>query len=135
MTSTIYDVEKTRLEMFVDRINREIKDIDKDSERYKYLMNVLEGLPRDNSENLTTVLEKVSSSVYGKEWRKLPEFHKIQKIKQYLSEKYGDEDYTEIEKKIIKLVSEKKLGTAKCVEYDTKTMSIKKIIVSKEEIY
>lgn len=145
MSTINVELERVKKILFIQRIKDEIDDIDEmknDGEideditnRYDIISKIYYNLTQ-TQKNLSTLLEDAYNNVYMKKWNRLPNYHKIQKIKEYLNEKYKNDDKkTDIEKKLIDLVQDGKLNTCKIVDYDSENKKINKITLSKKEIY
>ncbi len=69
--------------------------------------------------------DEINNYVYRKTWNRLPNFHKVVKIKEYIKELVNDEKtQNEIVKLLSKYVEEKKINTKKFVDYDSKDCKI-----------
>lgn len=89
-----------------------------------------------NNNSLDTAVTNASATICTKKWNRLPDYYKILKIKEYMEEKYNSEPKRkEIEAMLIKRINDGELNTCKIVTYDTDECKIKKIMLSKKEIY
>ena len=68
------------------------------------------------------LFSKIDNSVYKMPWRRLPEFHKNIKLKEYIKDKAYSNNDTEVLEKL--LIGNAILNSEKCVTYDTTTMKI-----------
>jgi len=146
MTSINIELERIKKSFFIQRLKDEIEEIDNMDEdeldentkaKYELIMRVHTDLTQ-TQKNLSTLLEDAYNNVYTKKWNKLPNYHKVQKIKEYLNEKYKSEPESkkkEIEQKLISLVQEGKLNSCRLVDYDTINKKINKVTLTKTEIY
>jgi len=95
--------------------------------RIETILNTLTGKSNGVHINRKEFFSSVDSAVYKYPWRKLPEFHKNVKLKEYISEKYGD-NINELEKL---LLSNSELNSDKCVTYNQENAKIDDIPVLK----
>jgi hypothetical protein len=124
------EIDHIKKQLFIERIQNELIELKEDTERYKYLNDILTQI---NSKNITTIIEtidQVNSNEYKKKWFRLSEYHKISKIKEYVIEK----NLQSIENDLIKAIKEKKLNTIKEVTYDNVNLKITKIKFN-EKVY
>lgn len=147
MNSINIELERTKKILFIERLHNEIEfleekyDIEPDSKtsgipRYDFLMNIYKELMDDKKTSLDGMFDAMNDGMYKKKWNRLPTFHKLRKIKEYLDSR----DYDEIKKKEIyneikKKIEAGEMNTCKSVIYDTVECKIMKIIVSKGTIY
>lgn len=135
MNSINIEIERTKMKLFKERVQNEMDTLKHDDPRYTKLDDIMKIITTHDS-NLDDVLATALHDVYGKKWNRLPNYHKIQKIKEFLEEKYHSdiEKKNTLEKRLINLVDDGKLSSCKSVEYDNENMKINKIIISKTEI-
>jgi hypothetical protein len=117
------DIDNIKKHLFIERINFELKDLNKKSDRYKYLIDILNQLNSQTNDTLDETLDKVNSDEYKKKWFRLSKFHKLIKLKEYIIEK----NLQSIEKELIKAIEDKQLYTAKEVTYDNVNLKIVKL--------
>lgn len=139
MNSINIEIERIKKKLFIDRVKNELDSLGDghtDIERYTYIRKVYAELTRTDECNLETFVDNMTSNVYTKKWNRIPIYHQIQKIREYVSEKYDSNDKrNEIETKLVKMANDGMLKSCKNVTYDNITFKIKKIMVSKNEIY
>ena len=135
MNSINIEIERTKKKFFVQRLQREMDDLEDDDPRKEYLNKIYVELTGKHND-LGTLLDDASLNVYTKKWNKLPNYHKVQKVKEYMDEKYkNDPKRSEIEKLLNTRIKEGKLNSCKFVDYDSIKLKIIKITLSKSEIY
>lgn len=135
MNSINIEIERTKKKFFIQRLQREIDDLEEDDPRRDYLNTIHIELTGKHND-LGTLLDDASLNVYTKKWNKLPNYHKVQKVKEYMDEKYkNDPKRAEIEKLLNTRIKEGKLNSCKFVDYDSTKLKIIKITLSKSEIY
>ncbi len=134
MNSINIEIERIKKKLFIERLHNELSAITENSDRYKYLNRILTDLTKTN--DLNTFLSKASDDVFAKKWNKLPNYHKIQKINEYV-DSICDNEYEGkwLKDKLSALVNAGKLNTCKLVVYDDVRRCITKIMLSKTEIY
>ena len=77
-------------------------------------------------------LDEINKLVYNKTWKKLPIFHKIVKIEEFIKDLVDDKNLqNEIIKELTKLVEDKKLNRAGIVDYDSQKGKILSISLFK----
>lgn len=138
MTSLNIEVEKFKKKFFIERLNNEINNIEPTSDRYNELKKILDQLTHtDVSLNsLNSLLDSASNDMYKKKWNKLSNYHRTQKIKEYLNDEYEQSnELTELEKKLLGYVTNGKLSSCKNVIYNADICKIEKIIIDKNEQY
>jgi DNA-binding ferritin-like protein len=83
---------------------------------------------KEKNKTLNDELDELTRMVYKKPWNRLPEYHKVSKIKEYVKRLTDNKKVIkELEIKLTIMVEDKKLNTKKHVEYDHKECIIKKI--------
>jgi len=87
----------------------------------------------DDEENLDNILTKSGDSMFLKKWNRMSDYHKLQKIKEFVQEKHNSDK--NIEEKLIKYLNDGLLKSCKQVQYDNIKQHITKIIISKNETY
>lgn len=127
------EVERIKKMFFLQRIKNELDTLKDSDPRYDYLKNINDQIMATNTK-LDDFLIKASNGVYTRDWYRLPDYHKKQKIHEYIFNKY-DKDPTTIENKLLDYLKEGKLDKCKQVTYNTKTMKIEKIVISRTETY
>lgn len=111
---------------YSDKINQLIKIIDnlEDSQ-------CTEDISRNK---ILNVFDEINKMTYMKPWKKLPDFHKNVKIKEYLDEKYKDNknDRNTIEGLLTVAIENKELNKDEYVTYDISLCKITDIPVLKK---
>jgi hypothetical protein len=126
------EIDNSKKNLFVERLQHEMNDVEKTTERYEYLKEINDKIFTENKK-LDDILVEANNSVYLKKWNRLPIFHKIHKIQEYIDEKYdGDK---KLKEKLVQMIKDDKLNSCKSIKYDSVTQKITKIIVSKSETY
>lgn len=151
MSSINVNVEDTKKKFFVERIKNELEDLNLDNPRYVFLSTILENIPQ-NDNTLEKTLKEVYDNTYKKTWAKLPLFHKIHKIDEYIETlKMSSAEKKKIREQIIaKIGDHSKLsgGTiippeaispkgniaSLSVTYNTVTCKITKLVLNKNAI-
>lgn len=129
MASINIELERIKKHLFVQRLQNEMSDIEKDSARYKLLAGIYDTLMlKENT--LETALAAANDLAYTHKWARLSPYHREQKIKEYIKEK----NILEREEEIMQLFKDGKLNPSKTVIYDEKQCKITKIILSKSDI-
>jgi len=106
--------------LYEERIQNELKTLNKDSDRYKKLNNMILNISNINTNEINEISEKAFKIQCKKPWRRLPETYKITKIEEYCKEKnINDENKF----KLINAVKNKKLKIAD-VNYDVENIKI-----------
>ena len=104
--------------LYTERIQNELETLDKNSDRYNYLNNLLS--TNTNNTGLMETLKSVSIKQCKKPWRRLPENYKITKIEEYCKEKnINDEN----KNKLLTALKNKKLKIVN-VDYDVENTKI-----------
>lgn len=135
MNSINIEIERGKKRFFIRRLENELSTLDESNARYTYLHKIHAELMKAPV-GLDKMLEQASAQVYTKKWNRMPNYHKIQKIKEYLDEKYGNSpNRIGIERLLIDKLTNGLLNSCKNVEYDTNISKISKIKLSKTEIY
>ena len=89
-------------------------------------------IDRSSGTNITETFDEINEQLYRKAWSRLPSFHKMVKIKEYLNELIDDKDEREkLLKEIEKNISNKKLNTKKSIGYSSKDKKILSMSVIK----
>jgi hypothetical protein len=133
MNSINIEVERAKKRFFVQRLQNEMTTLDKTTLRYKQLKDIYDKLTEEGT-NLENVLMMASELAYAKKWTRITQYHKIQKIKEYVKEKIVDEtERNKKEAELLSMVLNGKLNSSKNVIYDDKECKITKIILSKTE--
>lgn len=121
MSAIFNEIDGARKILYLKRINEELADLDKTSERYKMLTEIVTSYSTPKTSILNETLEKININAFQKNWNQLHNFHKLVKIKEYIKEKYNTIDQT-IQKKIENLlaaaVEDGTLNSVKLVTYD-----------------
>lgn len=135
MNSINIEIERSKRKFFIQRLENELADLDNTTPRYEYVNGIYNSLTK-TSNDLGKMLDEVSNNVYTKKWNRMPNYHKLQKIREYLDEKYkNNPKRVDIEKTLFGYVNDGKLNSCKFVDYDTTTFKINKITISKTETY
>lgn len=91
---------------------------------------------KDNSKSkIQNMFNEIDQMVYKKEWKKLPNFHKNIKIKEYLLEQYNDikkDELKYIENMLADAVENKKLNNDEYVNYNQNLSKITNISILKK---
>lgn len=132
MKSMNKELDIAKKNLFVKRIQCELDDVNETTERYTYLKDIYDKVFM-NSKKLDDVLLVANNSMFMKKWNRLPTFHKIQKVKEYIDEKHDGNE--KLKTKLIQMVNDEKLSSCKFVKYDNNEQKITKIIISKNETY
>lgn len=127
------ELEHIRKVFFIQRVKNELESIDQSCARYDFLKNIYDQLTSVDV-TLGEVLTKASANVYSKKWNRLPEYHRKQKIHEYVIEKYKNNS-KEIEDKLLNYLNVGLLDKCKHVKYNNIEMKIEKITISKDEVY
>lgn len=96
---------------------------------------VLDGKQDTKNEKNKTIeaLNEMSNMVYKKTWRRIPNFHKNIKIKEYLSERFKDINYSYIENMISSAIENNEFNNEENVIYDQKICKIIDIPALKQD--
>jgi len=157
MSSLLGNIDAIREELLLERFTKELEsmnqsldqptekvgdeDIEYQNKRIKMLETIIslhkdklkmaEALQKEKK-SLNDELNDISKLVFQKAWNKLPDYHKTEKIKEYIT---GLIKEPNLQKKIIadlnSMIVSRKL-TAKIVEYDSTACVIKSISVLKQ---
>jgi hypothetical protein len=98
-----------------------------DNPRIEKLETILSNLTHKNHSVKDEFFHKMDTIVYRNNWRKLPDFHKTVKLKEFIKENY--EDYQDVLEKL--LLKNPDLNSEKSVEYDSTLMKITNILILK----
>jgi hypothetical protein len=157
MSSLLGNIDTIREELFLERFTKELEsmkllpdqpnenlvdeDLDYRNKRIKMLETIINAHKEKlkmaessykNQKSLNDDLNDISKLVFQKTWNKLPDYHKMEKIKEYITGLIKD---PKLQKRIItdlnNMVISKKL-TMKVVEYDSTNCVIKSIPVLKQ---
>jgi len=135
MNSINIEIERIKKKFFIQRLQNEIMTLEQTNPRYTYLKNIYDEL-MNSKKGLESMFDETSNDVYTKKWNRIPNYHKIQKLKEYLTNKYPSEvERNKIELLLLKKINDGTLNSCKYVLYDTKTFQITKIMLSKNEVY
>lgn len=135
MNSINIEVERIKKKFFIRRLQSELETLDETNPKYDYIKKIYNELTHVTN-NLGTLLDEASNNVFSKKWNRMPNYHKMQKIREYLDETHKDDPKRdEIEKMLMEKIKDGKLNSCKFVDYDTTTFKIKKITLSKAETY
>lgn len=159
--SLLGNIDAIREELFIERFINELKvmnslpvydDNKEDNNEQKERIKMLETIINVHNDKLKAVessykdkkslkddLNDINKLVFQKSWNKLPDYHKMEKIKEYVTNLINDKKQQQI---IIadlnNLLISKKLGV-KIVDYDSTNCVIKSISVltynEKDKIY
>lgn len=122
-------IDNKRGELYLQRFTNEINHLkdseqEADTERVEKLEEIIKSLQQTqpkNSNNIDSYFNNIDKHIYTKPWNRLPIFHRIEKMKEFIKENVED-DYEHKEKlvsELTQLLSEKKLNTKKYVDYDS----------------
>lgn len=115
-----FDIFYIRHNLYNERIQNEINTLNKDSERYKYLNNMISNTSNINIMEMNNTYEDAKKIKCKKPWRRLPENYKIIKIEEYCKEKnINDEN----KNKLLTALKNKKLKIVN-VDYDVENTKI-----------
>ena len=135
MNSINIEIERIKKKFFIQRLENELEDIDEKDPRYEYINKIHNDLT-STANDLGKMLDEASNNVYTKKWNRMPIYHKIQKIREYLNEtRKDDPKRDDIEKLLMEYIKDGKINSCRIVDYDTTTFKIKKIMLSKSEVY
>lgn len=145
ITNELDDLAKSfKLYRFKSELNFYQSQNDKKySEKINSLIKVIASLDgtqevKDNSKSkIQNAFNEIDKMVYKKPWRKLPNFHKNIKIKEYLFEQYKDKKKGELEymeKMLLDAVENKKLNKDEYVIYDQNLCKITAIPILKGDL-
>jgi hypothetical protein len=135
MNSINIEIERIKKKFFIQRLQNELDVLDESDPKYDYIKKIHNELTQV-SNNLGTLLDEASNNVYTKKWNRMPNYHKMQKIREYLDETHKDDPKRDdIEKMLMERIKDGKLNSCKFVDYNTSTFKIAKITLSKTEIY
>lgn len=129
-------LDNIRSDLFVSKISLEIEYFeqskpqgifsnikDEDLDERGKILKALRDIPRKRvntvEEQKEKMFEELNRNGYKKQWNKLPDVYKVNKIGEYLVDIVEDEEERkELMKKVTKLVEERKINTKKFVTYD-----------------
>lgn len=145
MSVKLYEtVDQFRKKAFLKCFENEISWLEKkgtlineDTERLGLLKKIyskLTEVPHEKTSTFQNNFKKMESQIYMQEWRRLPEFHKLIKIREYIKDMKSDKQddvKKRIEEMLIDAVTSKKLNSNKSVNYDIKQCKILDIPVLK----
>jgi hypothetical protein len=135
MNSINIELERAKKKFFIQRLQYELDDLDPEDQRYEIIKKIYDELTA-KTQDLDSLFDAANNNVYSKKWNRLPQYHKIQKIKEYLNSKYENiEERIKIETILNNKLKDGKLNSCKIVDYDTETFVIKKITFTKNEVY
>jgi hypothetical protein len=126
----------------IHRLNNELNyyknnnNNEADTEKIEHLTKTVQTLENEkyNIKNkIQNAFEEIDKMVYKCCWKKLPEFHKTLKLKEYLDDKYSDrqQDREIIEKILLSAIKNKSINNNDCVTYDPAICKITDIPVLK----
>lgn len=98
---------------------------DNDKVRVEKLETILATLTRTKKDERKEYFEKLDAAVYHQSWRKLPQFHRNVKLKEYIKNNYNDENVIKQLEEL--LLDNAELNTDKLVVYNTEKMKIESI--------
>ena len=118
--------KKNKISTIIEIIN----DIDPD---YK-IETILRTKESNSFIKTKNMFSEMTKMVYMKPWKKLPEFHRIVKLKEYIEKNYGNDTdkYKNIESLLLGAIEKKELGRDDHVIYDTQNCEIISIPILKE---
>lgn len=135
MNSVNIEIENIKKKFFIERLRRELDTLDCKCDRGVYIGKIYNDLTKTR-DDMGSIFADAINDVYAKKWNRLPNYHKIQKIREYLNVKYPDEKQrNEIDNKLTEMINNGTLNSCKFVDYDSTTHKINKINVSKTEKY
>lgn len=113
--STIYsEIDKIRLNRLKNKLEKENNTNLERTTQINLILNKLNKKTDEN--NLENMFKEIDKYNYMKTWNKLNDFHKIEKIKEFVNENYKNN--VDLENLLIDAINEKKLNTQKHVNYD-----------------
>lgn len=124
----IETIKKTKNDLFLQKFLNEIEDIT-DKDRISKLQDItyLHGIKKKTSIQ-QNMFADVEEHMFKKPWKRLPDVHKIMKIKEFLDNNITGE--TE-KKKLFKTIKKKYIKEgptlSKCIKYDNKNGTITNI--------
>jgi len=94
----------------------------------------IQDVKEDSKNKIQNVFNEIDKMVYKKPWKKLPNFHKNIKIKEYVSDNFKDKknDSDIIEKILLDAVENKELNKDEYVAYDQNLCKITSIPILKQ---
>ena len=105
-------------------------------ENIEKAINSLENIPKENKNKIQDAFSKIDKYLYMKPWKKLPNFHKNVKIKEYICDHYKDKT-NEQRSFLENLLSEALLDTTSGINnnviYDLNICKITAIPILKED--
>ena len=151
MSSLLGNIDAIREELFIERFTKEletmkpsdhVENTDDDAEHHNNRIKMLETIINTHKDKLKTVessykdkkslkddINDINKLVFQKSWNKLPDYHKIEKIKEFISGLIKDpKQQKQIISELSNLTISKKL-TAKIVNYDSSACVIKSISI------
>lgn len=99
-------------------------------EQLEAAINSYEILFKENKNKIQDAFSQIDKYVYMKPWKKLPNFHKNVKIREYVLERY--KDHKEVEKILMDAVESNELKINSSVVYDQSLCKILDIPILKE---
>lgn len=151
MTSLLGNIDAIRQEFFIEKFAKELENLklsddtkneDNDNVKrietleqiinfYKNGLKMTESTYKEKNKTLQEDLNEINKIVFKKSWNRLPEYHKIIKMEEYIEKliidkKLRDQVITEL----TTLIDNKKL-TGKYVDYDSNECVIKSILALK----
>jgi len=130
------EIDKIRDQFFKDKFQNELDDNDDNdlvtttSERSEHLTKIINSLNKDNNSKekdnkLDSFLDNIKKYTYMKPWKNLKEFHKREKLNEYIKTLKTKDEQNKIKNMVDSNI--KKLMGTKHVVYDSANMQIKEI--------
>lgn len=133
MGSVNVEIEKTKTKFFIDRIKRERATLNECDQQHVFLSSILQNLPVETDE-LSKVLEAAYENAFKKPWGKMQQYHKLQKLRDFLSsKKLTVQERTKIENKVLKKIEDKETAS-KYITYDSDKCAITRLLIDDKEI-
>ena len=130
MDSVNTEIEKTKKKIFIQRLENELSSdtVEHSGEHHEKIFGLHENLTTHKN-SLGQLLSKAGDDVYMKKWGRLPEYHRLQKLREFSTTCQLSENETKLLKRCI---SKCTLEYIKKVEYDNVACCIKKITFIKK---
>lgn len=138
MESVYSDIESLIKSNMVFRFGLELSKTS-DSDRKQTINNILTRLENKNTEisvkeKREKMFEDIDKKVYRQKWLKLQNFHKENKINEYIEEKYKDhQNKNQLRDLLLEYLNENKFKTEKYIKYDSIATKIIDIVGLVEE--
>lgn len=117
-------VKSLKLYHFKNELNFNLsQNNDKNQDNINLLTKIINNLEKielvDNKNKIQETFNEIDKMVYKRPWKKIPNFHKTVKIKEYLNENYKDKKiYDTIEKILLDAIDNKNYNKFELITYD-----------------